>query len=142
MMAVRHAGLMPPELAVEVFEFAGLHFGMDDDAIAHVDRLPGGQGKRGVGELRIEVREDVEVSGQCGAVIHIGRIDAGPEEGLAGDAFEAFERQGDPFDKDVAKRLHDEIMCVGNSVDPGEAYRRFRGRDPEIDALLRARGFN
>ena len=63
-------------------------------------------------------------------------------EVLDHDAFEAFERQGDPFDKDVAKRLHDEIMCVGNSVDPGEAYRRFRGRDPEIDALLRARGFN
>jgi peptidyl-dipeptidase Dcp len=32
-------------------------------------------------------------------------------------------------------------MCVGNSVDPGQAYRNFRGRDPKIDALLRARGF-
>jgi glutamine synthetase adenylyltransferase/Zn-dependent oligopeptidase len=62
-------------------------------------------------------------------------------EVLDHDAFEAFEQAGDPFDKTIAKRLHDDIMCVGNSVDPGEAYRRFRGRDPKIDALLRARGF-
>jgi peptidyl-dipeptidase Dcp len=62
-------------------------------------------------------------------------------EVLAQDAFEAFMEAGDPFDKAVAKRLRDEIMCLGNSVDPAEAYRNFRGRDPSIDALLRARGF-
>ena len=62
-------------------------------------------------------------------------------EVLDHDAYEAFEEAGDPFDKTVAKRLHDDIMCVGNSVDPGLAYRSFRGRDPKIDALLRARGF-
>jgi peptidyl-dipeptidase Dcp len=32
-------------------------------------------------------------------------------------------------------------MVVGNSVDPGQAYRSFRGADPKIDGLLRARGF-
>ncbi len=62
-------------------------------------------------------------------------------EVLDHDAFEAFVEAGDPFDKTVAKRLHDDIMCVGNSVDPALAYRNFRGRDPAIDALLRARGF-
>jgi len=62
-------------------------------------------------------------------------------EVLDHDAFEAFVQAGDAFDKTVAKRLHDDIMCVGNSVDPGQAYRNFRGRDPQIDALLRARGF-
>ena len=62
-------------------------------------------------------------------------------EVLDHDAYEAFVQAGDPFDKAIAKRLHDDIMCVGNGVDPGEAYRRFRGRDAEIDALLRARGF-
>jgi peptidyl-dipeptidase Dcp len=62
-------------------------------------------------------------------------------EVLDHDAFEAFVQAGDPFDKTIAKRLHDDIMCVGNSVDPGQAYRNFRGRDPKIDALLRARGF-
>ena len=62
-------------------------------------------------------------------------------EVLDHDAFEAFMESGDPFDKTVAKRLRDAIMCVGNSVDPGRAYRNFRGRDPQIGALLRARGF-
>jgi glutamine synthetase adenylyltransferase/Zn-dependent oligopeptidase len=62
-------------------------------------------------------------------------------EVLDHDAFEAFVDAGDPFDKTIAKRLRDDIMCTGNSVDPGQAYRNFRGRDPKIDALLRARGF-
>jgi peptidyl-dipeptidase Dcp len=62
-------------------------------------------------------------------------------EVLARDAFDAFMRAGGPYDKIIAKRLHDDIMAVGNSVDPGQAYRNFRGEDPKIDALLRARGF-
>ncbi|HWJ34032.1 MAG TPA: bifunctional [glutamate--ammonia ligase]-adenylyl-L-tyrosine phosphorylase/[glutamate--ammonia-ligase] adenylyltransferase [Steroidobacteraceae bacterium] len=62
-------------------------------------------------------------------------------EVLDHDAFEAFAQAGDAFDKTIAKRLHDDIMSVGNSVDPVQAYRNFRGRDPKIDALLRARGF-
>jgi len=62
-------------------------------------------------------------------------------EVLDHDAFEAFVQAGDVFDKAIAKRLRDDIMSVGNSVDPGQAYRNFRGRDPKIDALLRARGF-
>ena len=45
-----------------------------------------------------------------------------------------------PYDQSV-KRLHDTIMSVGNTVDPAEAFRNFRGRDPRPDALLRARGF-
>jgi glutamine synthetase adenylyltransferase len=62
-------------------------------------------------------------------------------EVLDHDAFDAFVEAGDPFDKSIAKRLRDDIMRTGNSVDPARAYRNFRGRDPEIDALLRARGF-
>jgi peptidyl-dipeptidase Dcp len=62
-------------------------------------------------------------------------------EVLDHDAFEAFTEAGGPYDKAVAKRLHDDIMMVGNGVDPGEAYRNFRGADPKIDGLLRARGF-
>ncbi len=63
-------------------------------------------------------------------------------EVLDHDAFNAFTEAGSPYDKDVAKRLHDEIMAVGNSIDPQEAYRRFRGADPNIEGLLRARGFS
>ena len=57
------------------------------------------------------------------------------------DAFEVFIEAGGPYDKGVAKRLHDDIMAVGNGVDPTQAYRNFRGSDPKIDRLLRARGF-
>jgi peptidyl-dipeptidase Dcp len=62
-------------------------------------------------------------------------------EVLDRDAFEAFNEAGGAFNKAVAKRLQMTIMSVGNSVDPADAYRNFRGRDPRIDALLRARGF-
>jgi peptidyl-dipeptidase Dcp len=62
-------------------------------------------------------------------------------EVLDHDAFHVFTDAGSAYDKAVAKRLHDEIMAVGNSIDPAEAYRRFRGSDPKIEGLLRARGF-
>ncbi|HEX4181314.1 MAG TPA: M3 family metallopeptidase [Caulobacteraceae bacterium] len=57
------------------------------------------------------------------------------------DGFAAFEETGDVFDPAVAKRFHDEVLIRGNSRDPAESYRAFRGRDPKIDALLRNRGF-
>jgi peptidyl-dipeptidase Dcp len=41
----------------------------------------------------------------------------------------------------VAKRLHDDIMSVGGMIDPAVAYRKFRGRDPDVAAYLRAKGF-
>ena len=62
-------------------------------------------------------------------------------EVLDHDAFEVFIEAGGPYDKGVAKRLRDDIMAVGNGVDPAQAYRNFRGSDPKIDGLLRARGF-
>ncbi len=61
---------------------------------------------------------------------------------LTADAAEAFEESpGGFYDKATAKRLHDSIMSVGNTIDAGEAFRRFRGRDVSIDALMRDRGF-
>ncbi|WP_426010244.1 M3 family metallopeptidase [Caulobacter sp. DWR2-3-1b2] len=61
---------------------------------------------------------------------------------LTADAAEAFaEAPGGFYDKAVAKRLHDDIMSVGNTLDAGEAFRRFRGRDVKIGALMRNRGF-
>jgi peptidyl-dipeptidase Dcp len=62
-------------------------------------------------------------------------------EVLEHDAFEAFKEAGGPYDKDVAKRLESAVMSVGNTVDPAEAFRNFRGRDPKPDALLRSKGF-
>jgi peptidyl-dipeptidase Dcp len=60
---------------------------------------------------------------------------------LTADAFEAFVEAGGPYDADVARRLREHIFSAGNMVDPAEAYRRFRGRDATIDALMRKRGF-
>jgi len=60
---------------------------------------------------------------------------------LTADAYEAFTEAGGPFDLEVAQRLHDHVLSVGNTIDPAEAYRAFRGRDAGIGALLRKRGF-
>lgn len=60
---------------------------------------------------------------------------------ISADAWEAFtESKGGAYDKDVAKRLHDHVFSIGNTVDPEIGYRTFRGRDPKTDALMRARG--
>ncbi|HLZ83291.1 MAG TPA: M3 family metallopeptidase, partial [Caulobacteraceae bacterium] len=61
---------------------------------------------------------------------------------LTADAAEAFaDAPGGFYDKDAARRLHDDIMSVGDTIDAGVAFRRFRGRDVTIDALMRDRGF-
>jgi peptidyl-dipeptidase Dcp len=60
---------------------------------------------------------------------------------LTADVFEAFNEAGGPYDRAVAKRYYETILSVGNSVPPHEAYRRFRGRDVDTDALMRERGF-
>jgi len=63
-------------------------------------------------------------------------------EVLARDVFGAFDEAGDPLDEATAKRYLKTMLSVGNTVDPGEAFRRFRGRAPQIDALLKAEGLS
>jgi peptidyl-dipeptidase Dcp len=60
---------------------------------------------------------------------------------ISADAWEAFLEASGPYDKAVAKKLHDHVFSVGNTVDPADGYRAFRGRDPGIAALMRKRGF-
>jgi len=60
---------------------------------------------------------------------------------LSADAYSAFTEAGGPYDKAVAKRLVDHVFSVGGTVDEAEAYRAFRGRDPNSDALMKSRGF-
>jgi peptidyl-dipeptidase Dcp len=57
------------------------------------------------------------------------------------DAFGAFTEAGGPYDKAVARRLQDTVLSVGNTLDPAQQYRNFRGRDPEVKAYLRDKGF-
>lgn len=60
-------------------------------------------------------------------------------EVLDADGFDAF-RQTSLFDQATAAKLRDEIFSRGGSVDPMTAYRRFRGGEPSVDALLEKRG--
>ncbi len=60
---------------------------------------------------------------------------------ITADAYEAFGEAGGAYDAKVAKRLLDNVFSVGNTIDPAVGYRRFRGRDASIDALMRKRGF-
>ena len=61
-------------------------------------------------------------------------------EVLDADGFAAFEEAGDIFDRETAKRLKDNVYSAGYLREPAEAYRRFRGREPDPQALLRKRG--
>ena len=60
---------------------------------------------------------------------------------LTADAFGAFVEGKGPYDRGVAERLRKFVFSVGNTIDPAEGYRGFRGRDPKIDALMKKRGF-
>jgi peptidyl-dipeptidase Dcp len=60
---------------------------------------------------------------------------------LTADAWEAFTEAGGPWDGAVAERLRADVLSAGNTIDPADGYRRFRGRDATIDALMRKRGF-
>ena len=60
---------------------------------------------------------------------------------LTADAAEAFTEGSGLYDRGVAQRLRQNVFSVGNTIDPAEAYRAFRGRDPRVDALMRKRGF-
>lgn len=61
---------------------------------------------------------------------------------LTADAYNAFTEAGGPYDMDVAARLRKYVFSVGNMIDPAEGYRAFRGRDPNINALMKKRGFS
>lgn len=60
---------------------------------------------------------------------------------LTADAAEAFLEAGGLYDKTVATNFRNYVLSKGNTKDPSEAYRDFRGRDAGIAALMRDRGF-
>ncbi|WP_044889556.1 M3 family metallopeptidase [Myxococcus hansupus] len=60
---------------------------------------------------------------------------------LAADAYDAFAGKTRPQVRQAANRLRQHVLSVGNTVDPFEGYRAFRGRDADAGALLRERGF-
>jgi len=61
-------------------------------------------------------------------------------EVLDADGYDAFVEAGSPFDAAVAQRLRRFIYSSGNSIEPTQAYRAFRGREPTVTAMLKGRG--
>ncbi len=62
-------------------------------------------------------------------------------DSLVADAFEAFTEGKGPYDPAVAGKLTKHVLSVGDTVDPAEGYKAFRGRDVDTKALMRKRGF-
>jgi peptidyl-dipeptidase Dcp len=62
-------------------------------------------------------------------------------EVMDADTREAFAEAKDVFHKPTAAKMRQFILAPGNSTDRSEAYRQFRGRDPDVKALLKKRGF-
>jgi len=64
-------------------------------------------------------------------------------EVLSADAFSAFEEAGlddDAAVREVGQRFRETVLGLGGSVAPAEVFRRFRGRDPDVQALLKHNG--
>lgn len=62
-------------------------------------------------------------------------------ETMDADTWAAFEEAGSVWDPVTAGKFAQFLLSTGNVTDRAEAYRQFRGRDPDVDALLRKRGF-
>ena len=60
-------------------------------------------------------------------------------EELEADAFSVFKKNG-IFDQKTAQSFRDNILSRGGTEHPATLYRRFRGQDPTIDALLERNG--
>ncbi len=58
---------------------------------------------------------------------------------LDADAFEAFVESGDLFNPELAKKFR-HILESGNTIDLMQAYRDFRGKDPDVKSLMKHRG--
>jgi oligopeptidase A len=135
-----HAGLS----MVRQLEFALFDFRL------HAEYSPERGGR--VGEILREVREEVAVVPvpEWNRFAHsFGHIFAGGyaagyysykwAEVLAADAFSAFEESG-VFDRATAQRFLDAILSRGGSRDALEAFVEFRGRRPDVRALLKQHG--
>lgn len=60
-------------------------------------------------------------------------------EVLSSDAFSRFEEEG-IFNKETGQSFLNNILEMGGSEEPMELFKRFRGREPQIDAMLRHAG--
>ena len=121
------------------------------DMLLHSDFDPSGEA--GVLDLLAEVRREVAVITPPAwhrfpnsfSHIFAGGYGAGYfsykwAEVLSADCYAAFEEAGDPFDAATGRRFLDEIIAAGGVRAALDNFRAFRGRDPQVDALLRHSG--
>lgn len=62
-------------------------------------------------------------------------------ETMDADTWAAFEESGDVWNREIADRFRKTLLSTGNETERVEAYRAFRERDPDVNALLKRRGF-
>lgn len=62
-------------------------------------------------------------------------------ETMDADTWAAFEEAGSVWDKATADKFRNVLLSTGNETDRSEAYRAFRGRDPDVKYILEKRGF-
>ncbi|AQR74370.1 M3 family metallopeptidase [Sphingomonas sp. LM7] len=62
-------------------------------------------------------------------------------ETMDADTWAAFEETGNVWDKATADKFRTTLLMTGNETDRKEAYKAFRGRDPDVQALFKRRGF-
>ena len=62
-------------------------------------------------------------------------------ETMDADTWAAFTEKGDVWDKQTAERFRSMLLATGNETDRIEAYRAFRGRDPDVKYIMEKRGF-
>ena len=123
------------------------------DMLLHADFDP--TGETGVLDLLAEVRREVAVIvppawhrfPNSFSHIFAGGYGAGYfsykwAEVLSADCYAAFEEAGDPFDAATGARFLDEIIAAGGVRPALDNFRAFRGREPQVDALLRHSGMN
>ena len=121
------------------------------DMLLHADFDPAGE--TGVLDLLAEVRREVAVIvppqwhrfPNSFSHIFAGGYGAGYfsykwAEVLSADCYAAFEEAGDPFDAATGERFLDEIIAAGGVRPALDSFRAFRGREPQVDALLRHSG--
>ena len=62
-------------------------------------------------------------------------------EVLSADAYSKFEEKG-IFDRETGMEFRNSVLAKGGSIEAGDLFKEFRGREPKIDALLRHSGIN
>lgn len=61
---------------------------------------------------------------------------------LDSDGYQAFKETGDIFNQELAQKYRTHVLEKGGTEDAMSLYKQFRGREPKIDALLKARGLD